>query len=100
MRGKFFGLGLLGGSVDRVLVAAEKEGELVELVLQAVKDAYGVDASLSADYGRVAGGEKEVSKLGDVVRGVVAAGKGAVLLGGSEGKGGFFPPTVISAKAG
>lgn len=97
VRGKFLGLGRLDGSVDRVLVEADRAGELVELVLEAVKAAYGVDASLSADYGRLLGG-CGVRELGEIVRKAVDAGDGVVLVGGNEGKAGFFPPTVITAK--
>ncbi|BGO99567.1 Proteophosphoglycan ppg4 [Rhodotorula toruloides ATCC 204091] len=94
VRGKFHALGRLPGSVARVLVHEESAGVVLDAVMQALKEAYGVDAALSGDYGRMRGewdGEKKV-------RAEREKGEGKVVCGGAKGAKeaeGYFPPTVV-----
>lgn len=94
VRGKLHALGRLPGSVARVLVHEESAGVVLDAVVQALKEAYGVDAALSGDYGRMRGewdGEKKV-------RAEREKGEGKVVCGGAKGakeEEGYFPPTIV-----
>ncbi|BGP33014.1 hypothetical protein JCM10296v2_004803 [Rhodotorula toruloides] len=94
VRGKFHALGRLPGSVARVLVHEESAGVVLDAIMQALKEAYGVDAALSVDYGRMRDawdGEKSI-------RAERERGEGKVVCGGAKGAKegeGYFPPTIL-----
>ncbi len=90
VRGQYFGLGSLPGSIARVLVQEDIAGEFTELVMAETGAAFGSNPMLSADYGRLAG-PKEVGALSEVVRNA----KGRVVLGGDSSARDYFPPTII-----
>ncbi|GAA6008864.1 uncharacterized protein JCM10292_002627 [Rhodotorula paludigena] len=94
VRGKFHALGRLPGSVARVLVHEESAGALLDAILHEIGVAFGRDAALASDYGRMRGGAWEAP---DFKR---EKDQGArVLCGGARKAGdedGFYPPTVLS----
>ncbi|KAM0793661.1 hypothetical protein ACM66B_001092 [Microbotryomycetes sp. NB124-2] len=94
VRGKFFGVGRLAGSVDHVLVQQDRASELLDLIVEETKTAFGSDVSLSADLGRLADAQ-EVERLKTLVRNEVKNGDGKVVLGGSSPAANLFEPTII-----
>lgn len=94
VRGKVHGLGRLPGSVARVLVHEESAGVVLDAITQALREAYGVDAALSSDYGRIRGewdGEKKVREEREMGEGKIVCG-GAKSAKDAEG---YFPPTIV-----
>ncbi|GAA6018973.1 hypothetical protein JCM10207_009218 [Rhodosporidiobolus poonsookiae] len=94
VRGKFYALGRLPGSVQRVLVHEESAGALVDAVLEEIKTSYGANAALSSDYGRYKGAAK-----GWDGEGLLKKANARVLCGGGRtvaDSADFFPPTVVS----
>ncbi|KAK4046390.1 hypothetical protein OIV83_006113 [Microbotryomycetes sp. JL201] len=94
VRGKFFGVGKLAGSVDHVLVQQDRAAELLDLIVEETKAAFGSDVSLSADFGRLADAQ-EVERLKTLVRSEVKNGEGKVVFGGSSTAANLFEPTIV-----
>ncbi|GAA5854254.1 hypothetical protein JCM9279_005098 [Rhodotorula babjevae] len=94
IRGKYHALGRLPGSVARVLVHEESAGPLLDALLRELENAFGRDAVLSSDYGRLRGVKYDAPSLSKEKE----AG-GRVLCGGARASGedeGFHRPTVVS----
>jgi len=94
VRGKYHALGRLPGSIARIFVHEESAGPLLEALLRELESAFGRDAALSSDYGRLRGLEYEAPSLSKEKE----AG-GRVLCGGAQAAGedeGFYRPTIVS----
>ncbi|KAK4057740.1 hypothetical protein OIO90_001388 [Microbotryomycetes sp. JL221] len=94
VRGKYLGVGKLAGSIDHVLVQKDRASELLELIVEETKAAFGSDVSLSADFGRLSDSQ-EVERLKTLVRNEVKSGEGKVVLGGSSTAANSFEPTIV-----
>ncbi|KDE07382.1 hypothetical protein MVLG_02422 [Microbotryum lychnidis-dioicae p1A1 Lamole] len=93
VRGKWFGLGQLPGSIDQLFVHEEASGQLLELILEEVRQSFGSDPARSDDYGRLAQASFGAELDQTVQRETSESGK--IIAGGSFTKPSFFPPTII-----
>jgi aldehyde dehydrogenase (NAD+) len=87
--GKFLNAGQTCIAPDYVLVAREKEDQLVELIRRAIFDFYGNDPKASPDYARIVS-DNQFKRLSGLL------GSGTVAVGGEQDKGTrYIAPTVL-----
>lgn len=94
VRGKFLGLGRFAGNVDHVLVQEDRAAELLELIVEETKGAFGTDVSLSGDYGKLCNGD-EVERVTKLVRNEVKNGESKVVHGGAAFGTNSYEPTIV-----
>jgi aldehyde dehydrogenase (NAD+) len=87
--GKFLNAGQTCIAPDYVLVARDKEDQLVELIRRAIFDFYGNDPKTSPDYARIVS-DNQFKRLSGLL------GSGTVAVGGEQDKGTrYIAPTVL-----
>jgi aldehyde dehydrogenase (NAD+) len=87
--GKFLNAGQTCIAPDYVLVARDKEDQLVELIRRAIFDFYGNDPKASPDYARIVS-DNQFKRLSGLL------GSGTVAVGGEQDKGTrYIAPTVL-----
>lgn len=101
VRGKFFASGRLPGSVEKVLVHQDRAGDLVDALLKETTRAFGANAALSVDYGRVVD-DGEVQRLETFLLNASATGEGKILCGGwvKGSAASLFLPTILEGAKG
>lgn len=94
VRGKFFGLGMLDGSIESVLVQEERTAELLDHILEETSIAFGADPSNSSDYGRFVD-SKDVHRISGLVKKTVEGSEGKIVRGGAGSSPSFVAPTIV-----